>query len=96
MHTILLYPNGRRADGIILSASYDTMRVVFKRSADTVDLRRVGGVWTSEDGLPVEFELLSIAGNTRFHGNCNFEIKPLTFTAGSQAAYPFESRFLPM
>jgi hypothetical protein len=83
MHTILLYPNGRRADGIILSASYDLMRVVLKRSADTVELRRVGGVWTSEDGSRIEFEMLAIAGINGFH-----DAKPLTFTAGSQSACP--------
>jgi hypothetical protein len=64
MHTILLYTNGRRAEGIILSASEDIMRVVVKRSADTVELRRAGGVWTSENGSRIEFEALLIAGNT--------------------------------
>jgi hypothetical protein len=88
MHTILLYPNGRRADGIILSASQDIMRVVVKRSADTVELRRVGGVWTSEDGSPIEFELLAIAGQTGLQDVGDFETKPLTFTAGSQAFLP--------
>jgi hypothetical protein len=88
MHTILLYQNGRRADGIILSASQDIMRVVVKRSADTVELRRVGGVWTYENGSPIEFELLAIAGKAGFHGGGNFEAKPLTFTAGSQAFLP--------
>ena len=81
MHTILQYPNGRRADGIILSASLDMMRVVVRRRADTVELRRVGGVWTSEDGLPIEFELLAIAGKT-------VEAKPRTFTAGGLAFLP--------
>jgi hypothetical protein len=88
MHTILLYPNGRRADGIILSASYDLMRVVLKRNSDTVELRRVGGVWTSEDGSRIEFELLAIAGQNGFHGDGDFTAKTLTFTAGSQATGP--------
>jgi hypothetical protein len=81
MHTILQYPNGRRAEGIILSASEDIMRVVVKRNADTVELRRVGGVWTSEDGSHIEFEWLAIAGNT-------VEAKPRTFTAGGEAFLP--------
>jgi hypothetical protein len=81
MHTILQYPNGRRADGIILSASQDIMRVVVRRSADTVELRRVGGVWTSEDGSRIEFALMAIAGKA-------VEAKPHTFTAGGQAFLP--------
>lgn len=81
MHTILLYPNGRRAEGIILSVSEDTMRVVVKRSSDTIELRRVGSGWTSEDGSRIEFELLAIAGNT-------VAAKPRTFTAGGQATCP--------
>jgi hypothetical protein len=80
MHTILQYPNGRRADGIILSASQEIMRVVLRRSADTVELRRVGGVWTSEDGSRIEFDLLAIAGTT-------VVAEPRTFTAGGQATY---------
>jgi hypothetical protein len=88
MHTILLYPNGRRADGIILSASQDMMRVVVKRSADTVELRHVDGVWTSDEGSRIEFELLMVAGNTGWHGGGDFEAKPLTLTAGSQAFLP--------
>jgi len=81
MHTILQYPNGRRADGIILSATQDIMRVVVKRRADTVELRRVGGVWTSEDGSRIEFDLLAIAGKT-------VEAKSCTFSAGGQSFLP--------
>jgi hypothetical protein len=87
MHTILQYPNGRRADGIILSASQHIMRVVVRRSADTVELRRVGGVWTSEDGSPIELELLAIVGEAGFDADV-FEAKPLTLTAGGQAFLP--------
>jgi hypothetical protein len=88
MHTILLYQNGRRADGIILSASRNIMRVVVKRIPDTVELRRVGSAWTSEDGSRIEFELLAVAGKTGSHGDGNFETKALTFAAGAQAFLP--------
>jgi hypothetical protein len=88
MHTILLYTNGRRAEGIILSASRDIMRVVVKRTADTVELRRVGGFWTREDGSRIEFESLVMAGNTSVNGGRDFETRPRTFTAGSQAFLP--------
>ena len=76
MYTILLYPNGRRVDGIILSASEDVMRVVVQRRADTIELRRAGGVWMSEAGSHIEFESLMIF---------NSETKPLTLTAGGRS-----------
>jgi hypothetical protein len=88
MHTIILYANGRRADGIILSVSKDIMRVVVERKADTVELRRAGGVWTADDGSRIEFESLVIAGNTGFHGGPDFETRPRTFAAGAQASLP--------
>jgi hypothetical protein len=86
MHTSLLYPNGRRADGFILSISEDTMRVVLKRSADTVELRRVGGDWTSEDGSRIEFESLLIAGDIDLLRHT--QTKPLALAAGAQAFLP--------
>ena len=82
MHTILLYPNGRRADGIILSASDHIMRVVVRRSGDTVELRNVDGVWTSDDGSRVEFEWLSIAGSSGLQRGVDAQTKPRTLTAG--------------
>jgi len=67
MHTILEYPNGRKADGLILSASRDTMRVVIKRRSDTAEFRRVGGVWTAEDGSRIEFASLVMGSHTGLH-----------------------------
>jgi hypothetical protein len=85
MHTILLYTNGRRAEGIILAASEDSMRVIVRRRTDTVELRRVGGVWTCEDGSPIQFESLVMTGDSSFNGLGNFESRPRTLTAGGQA-----------
>ena len=64
MHTILVYPNGRKADGLILSASRNTMRIVIKRRGDTAEFRRVRGVWTSEDGSRIEFASLVMGSHT--------------------------------
>ncbi len=82
MHTILLYPNGRRVNGIILSASEDIMRVAVQRRADIVELRRVGGVWISENGSSIQFEALVIAGNTGFCGYVAPKTETRTLTAG--------------
>ena len=62
MYTILRYANGRRVDGLILSASPDLIRVILRRQGDTAELRRVFGEWTGEDGSAVELESL-VAGD---------------------------------
>jgi hypothetical protein len=49
-------------DGLILSASPDSLRVVLRRQGDTVELRRAFGNWTAEDGSAVELETV-VAGD---------------------------------
>ena len=56
MYTMIRYANGRRVEGIILSASPDSLRVVLRQQGDTTELRRVFGEWTAEDGSAVEVE----------------------------------------
>lgn len=62
MYTILRYSNGRRMDGLILSASPDSIRLVLRRQGDTVELRRAFGNWTAEDGSTIELESM-VAGD---------------------------------
>ena len=63
MYTIIQYRNGRRLEGMILSASRDSIRVVLRQQGDTAELRRVFGEWTAEDGSPVELETLVIGND---------------------------------
>jgi hypothetical protein len=56
MYTILKYANGRMVDGLILSASADSIRVILRQQGDTAVLRRVFGELRAEDGSPVEME----------------------------------------
>jgi hypothetical protein len=64
MYTILGYANGRREEGLILSASTDLMRVILRCGGDTTELRRVFGEWTAEDGSTVELESLVLSDDT--------------------------------
>ena len=81
MHTIVMYPNGRKADGLILAASGDTIRVVIKRRGDTAEFRRVDGVWTSDDGSRVEFETLVFGHYTGAQRRRHFEAGGGSLTA---------------
>jgi hypothetical protein len=66
MYTILRYSNGRREDGVVLSASPDLMRVILRNQSDTIELRRAFGEWTAEDGCAVELESLVASDDTDF------------------------------
>ena len=48
------YPDGRVAEGIILSRTENTMRVALKDGDDTEIFTCVEGTWISEDCEPVE------------------------------------------
>jgi len=60
MYTILRFGDGRRAEGLILSASPDCIRVILRRQGDTAELRRVFGEWVSSDGSSVELESMVV------------------------------------
>jgi hypothetical protein len=56
MQVIILYPSARRVEALVLSIGRRVIRVVPRRSADTLELRLNYGRWTDERGVPVEFE----------------------------------------
>jgi hypothetical protein len=55
MFTLLIFPNGRRADAVVLSSEPGRMRLAVQGRSDTVELNEVGGRWVAEGGIPVEF-----------------------------------------
>jgi hypothetical protein len=55
MITLLIFPEGRRADAVVLSAERGRMRVAIAGRADATELTEVGGRWMTDSGLPVEF-----------------------------------------
>ena len=79
MYTVLIFPGGRRVDAVLLSGSTDCLRFAIEGCTDAAVLRRVGGRWISETGLPVELGALialDASGSQR----------PRTLTAGVSVA----------
>jgi hypothetical protein len=81
MYTILRYANGQRVDGLILSASEDSIRVILRRQGDTAELRQVLGQLTAEDGSPVELESMLAGDHTDLGCYQGFETRPRVQTA---------------
>jgi len=56
MEMILLDANGSRMDAVLLAAARDRMRVALRNRKDTIELRREGDLWVSENGRTFECE----------------------------------------
>ena len=56
MQAIICYPNEQRVEVLVLSVGRFTMRVLPRRSADTIELKLAYGQWTDETGVPIEFD----------------------------------------
>jgi hypothetical protein len=61
------------ADGLILSASRDLIRVILRRQGDTAEFRQTFGAWTAEDGSPVELESMLVGDHTDLACYSGFE-----------------------
>jgi hypothetical protein len=55
---IIFLHEGKRAEGVVLAAGNNRMRVAVRNQSDTVELWSVGGHWALETGEPVEIEAL--------------------------------------
>lgn len=77
MFLILSFESGAKAEGILLAAGSDRLRVILRELNDTVELQLVEGRWVSEDGDPVEIESMICAGEGEVRP------APLTRTAGN-------------
>jgi hypothetical protein len=58
MKIIVSYPTGRTAEALLLAANPDRIRIVFRRRADTLELRRAGAEWISDRGDRLTIEAL--------------------------------------
>jgi hypothetical protein len=84
MQLLLLYPTGRRVEGVVLSASRHRMRVAVRDRNETIELRLADGQWLADDGDPVEFDAITADGaNDRIVELCS-AIAPRVRTAGEQ------------
>jgi hypothetical protein len=54
MFAVMVFPNGRQVDALLLSASPERLRVVIPGRKDTTEIRLIEGRWTSENGAHVE------------------------------------------
>jgi len=62
MYTILIFPQGKRVEAVILSAGDDRMRVAISGRNDVTELQKIDGRWMSEGGTPVELGALVARG----------------------------------
>jgi hypothetical protein len=56
MQAIILYPDTRRTEVLVLSIGRYSMRVVPRNSVDTIEVTFSYGEWSDESGVPIEFE----------------------------------------
>jgi hypothetical protein len=62
MYAILIFPNGKRVDAVLLSATEDRLRLAIAGRSDVTELQRIGGRWATETGTPVEFGAMVACG----------------------------------
>jgi len=58
MFTVLIFPGGRQADAVLLSASGDRLRFAVSGRSDATELRNIRGRWMNERGEQVELGAL--------------------------------------
>ena len=58
MRMTIQYPDGRRAEAVLLAASRNRMRIVIESDRDTVDLHRIDWRWYTEDEAELVIEAI--------------------------------------
>jgi hypothetical protein len=56
MKMMVRYPSGRMAEGVLLAANHNVMRVVLRHSDETTEFRLYGNQWVSDTGDALEIE----------------------------------------
>ena len=77
--TITMIPGGI-AEGVLLAANQDRMRIALRGAADTIELRRIGDRWIADDDRPVDFEVLLTDGHAEL--DMFEEAQPRAMAAG--------------
>ncbi len=62
MEAIILYPDQKRLEVLVLSVGRYTIRVVAPHRDDTMELSSSYGQWIDESGTPIEFESFVASG----------------------------------
>ena len=59
MYMLIRYPGGVIVEGVLLAKGRDRLRVAASGFPETIELRRAGGRWFTDDGEQVEFDFLT-------------------------------------
>jgi hypothetical protein len=55
MYLLIGYANGSIVEGVVLAKGRDRLRVAVAAFPETIELRRTGALWSTDDGERVEF-----------------------------------------
>ena len=55
MYLMIRYAGGSIVEGVVLAKGRDRLRVAASGFPETIELRRTGAVWSTDDGEQVEF-----------------------------------------
>jgi len=58
MYLSIRYPGGIIVEGVVLAKGRNRMRVAAAGFPETIDLKRVGALWSTDSGEQVEFDFL--------------------------------------
>ena len=71
MHTIVIYPDGRYMEALLLSATQDLLRVIVRGRGDAFEFKRVQDRWVSEKGVQIEVGALLAEATTDLGRFCS-------------------------
>jgi len=55
MYLLIRYAGGIIVEGVVLAKGADRLRVAASGFAETIELRRTGALWSTDDGEEIEF-----------------------------------------
>jgi len=80
MRMLIRFKCGLRAEGVLLAANTERMRVAVSSQRDTIELNRVDGCWYTESGTAIEIEALTAIAGADVSRFCS-EVYPRTVAA---------------
>jgi hypothetical protein len=81
MFIVIVLPDGRQVDALLLSASPVRLRMIIRGRADTTELQLTGGEWTTGSGGRVELGAI-LAENSAEAARVLGNASPLALSAG--------------
>jgi hypothetical protein len=58
MYLLIRYPGGIIVEGVVLAKGSKRLRVAAAGFPETIELKRTGALWSTENGVQVEFDFL--------------------------------------